>query len=647
MRKDYAYDQVNERLLEILDDLDAIVYVIDVHTYEILYINQHGKTLWGDIQGAKCWESVRRGQTGPCAKCNNHEVLNQGQTGLNKDFYLDPVNNKWLETRSHVIHWLNGRIAKLGIAMDMSERVEHEQKLLKTNQDLESALEEIISIEEELRTQYQNLERQEKKLRDSIRLQEDIIQFLPDATFVVDRQGVVLFWNRAMEEMTGIKAEEMIGKGNCEYAIPFYHSRRPILVDLILEYNESIAQSYGLSIKREGKDTLKVEDFHLNSGSSEKYLSIKASPLYNFKGEVIGAIESIRDVTSRREAETQLRFVAEHDSVTGLYNRSYFEKEIEHCEITAGIMTGLIVSDVDGLKLVNDTLGHQEGDRLLKQSAEIFQEACPPNSVITRIGGDEFCVIVRDTSVQELYATLRKIDRLIREYNNNDPIIPLSISNGIAYSDDPQENLLQLFKEAEENMYYEKLFHSQSVRSKVVDVLTKALEARDYLTEGHADRLCLIVEKIACALKMPEQKINSLRLFARFHDIGKVGISDAILFKPGKLTADQFEEMKKHSEIGYCIAQSTPDLVHISDWILKHHEWWNGNGYPFGLIGDCIPLECRILAIADAYDSMSNDRPYRKALPYPERIRELKRFAGIQFDPELVKVFLELNFTEE
>jgi len=131
-------------------------------------------------------------------------------------------------------------------------------------------------------------------------------------------------------------------------------------------------------------------------------------------------------------------------------------------------------------------------------------------------------------------------------------------------------------------------------------------------------------------------------LFARFHDLGKVGVPDHILFKEGKLTEEEYEEMKKHSEIGYRIAQTSPDFHQIADWILKHHEWWDGNGYPLGLKAGEIPLQCRMLAIADAFDAMMNDRPYRQAKTLEETIAELRRCAGTQFDPILIEHFLTI-----
>jgi len=187
-------------------------------------------------------------------------------------------------------------------------------------------------------------------------------------------------------------------------------------------------------------------------------------------------------------------------------------------------------------------------------------------------------------------------------------------------------------------MYREKLHRSQSARSAIVQTLMKALEARDHITEGHADRLQNLVVNLAMAIELPEHRINDLRLLAQFHDIGKVGIPDRILLKPGPLTTEEANEMWRHCEIGYRIAMSSPDLIPIADWILKHHEWWNGKGYPLGLKGEEIPLECRILPIVDAYDAMTSDRPYRKAMSHEKAVRELRRCAETQFDPLLVDI---------
>jgi HD-GYP domain-containing protein (c-di-GMP phosphodiesterase class II) len=171
----------------------------------------------------------------------------------------------------------------------------------------------------------------------------------------------------------------------------------------------------------------------------------------------------------------------------------------------------------------------------------------------------------------------------------------------------------------------------------------KLLEARDFITEGHAERVQCLMAKMASSLGLPKHKITELSLLSRFHDIGKVGISDQILFKKGPLTLKERKEMERHCEIGYRVARSSFDLLPIADWILKHQEWWNGKGYPLGIAGEEIPLECRILAIVDAFDAMTSDRPYRKAMSHKEAIVELQQSAGTQFDPKLVDEFIAMT----
>jgi HD-GYP domain-containing protein (c-di-GMP phosphodiesterase class II) len=199
-----------------------------------------------------------------------------------------------------------------------------------------------------------------------------------------------------------------------------------------------------------------------------------------------------------------------------------------------------------------------------------------------------------------------------------------------------------LYKEADNNMYREKLHSRQSTRRAIVQTFKKALEAKDFMTSGHMSRLRTLIATFVSTIDIPKHHAKNLLLFAQFHDIGKVGIPDSILFKPAELTPGEYTEMKRHCEIGYRIAQSSPDLAPIADLILKHHEWWNGKGYPLGLKEEEIPVGCRILAIADAYESMTSLRPYRKPMSHRDALKELKKCAGTQFNPELVDKFIQL-----
>jgi HD-GYP domain-containing protein (c-di-GMP phosphodiesterase class II) len=191
-------------------------------------------------------------------------------------------------------------------------------------------------------------------------------------------------------------------------------------------------------------------------------------------------------------------------------------------------------------------------------------------------------------------------------------------------------------------MYREKLFHTQNVRSTIVKTLINTLNTRNLIIEKHVMRLEKLLAKMAALIGLSESTTSDLILLAKFHDIGKVAISDSILFKEGPLTLEEWKEMKRHCEIGYRIALSALDLMPIADFILKHHEWWDGEGYPLGIKGEEIPIECRLLAIAEAYEAMTSIRPYRKAFSHEEAVTELSTQSGKQFDPKLSKKFLQM-----
>lgn len=372
----------------------------------------------------------------------------------------------------------------------------------------------------------------------------------------------------------------------------------------------------------------------------------KIVPIYDQAGNLVAMEGIARDVTERQRTEEKMRYLSLHDPLTGLYNRAYFEQEMNRLETDPPCSVGVIVCDVNGLKLVNDTLGHDTGDQLLVATAGVIKKAFREGDTVARIGGDEFAILLPGCSEKTVETAYHRIMDGVAGHNRAHPGLPVNISAGYSYGAGNGLNLADLFKEADNNMYREKLYRSRSARSAIVQTLMKALEARDFITEGHADRLQNLVIELARAIGLSEHRLTELRLLAQFHDLGKVGIPDRILFKPGPLTAEEAEEMKRHCEIGHRIALTAHDLVAVADWILKHHEWWNGKGYPLGISGEEIPLECRILAIADAYDAMTSDRPYRKARSHAEALRELQKCAGTQFDPYLVRKFVELMGTK-
>ena len=191
-------------------------------------------------------------------------------------------------------------------------------------------------------------------------------------------------------------------------------------------------------------------------------------------------------------------------------------------------------------------------------------------------------------------------------------------------------------------MYREKLRHRKAYYDDLSHALTKLLFTRHFYVNGNIPRLQELVGRMAEALGLPEDQQAALQLLARFHNIGMVGIPDEILLKKEPLATQERLKLEQHPESGYRIARSSPELMLVADLILAHHEWWDGGGYPSGLAGLDIPLEARILTLADAYNAMTTERPYGNALSHEAAVAEIERMAGRQFDPELAALFVSL-----
>jgi len=296
---------------------------------------------------------------------------------------------------------------------------------------------------------------------------------------------------------------------------------------------------------------------------------------------------------------------------------------------------GLIIGDVNGLKLINDAVGHLEGDQVLIKAAEIFRNACRQEDIISRWGGDEFIVLLPRCDSESTARVFKRISDSFISLNSL-PVL-INISLGMAIKDSLERDIRDVIREAEEKMYRNKLLESRSTRSSFIHSLEKTLWERSHETQDHCQRIQEMTFRMGRVLGLTAAELDNLKLLSTLHDIGKIAIPNSILDKAGGLSPEEWETIKNHPEIGYRIALSSPELAPIAEAILHHHEWWDGSGYPFGLEGEKIPLMSRIIAITDAYDVMIHGRPYKKAIGKEEALAEIAHCSGTQFDPELIR----------
>lgn len=336
----------------------------------------------------------------------------------------------------------------------------------------------------------------------------------------------------------------------------------------------------------------------------------------------------------------RIEYLSYHDQLTGLYNRRFFEAELQRLDTGRNLPFSLAMADVNGLKLTNDAFGHAAGDQLLISVGEIFARECRADEIIARIGGDEFVILFPKTSEQDAKAIIRRIQKAI-ESVETDKIV-LSVSMGLGTKTSADQPIHEVLIRAEENMYRKKLVESQSMRNETIRVILKTLGEKSAREKEHSINVSRITRKIGQALELDRETMGELEAASLMHDIGKIAVSEAILNKAGPLTVPEREEMRKHPEVGYQVLKSADAYTALAEIVLSHHERWDGSGYPRGLKGADVPYLARIIAVADALETMTTGHRGRSAMDAQSAAAELERCAGTQFDPEIVAVAVRL-----
>lgn len=463
----------------------------------------------------------------------------------------------------------------------------------------------------------------EQTIREERNLFKTTLHSIGDGVISTDHNGNIDIMNVVAERMTGWSNEEAKG-------IPFVavfnimneYSRSKCFdpVERVLETGEVVElENNTVLVSRLGEE-IPVED--------------SAAPIRDEHGRLTGVVVVFRDCTEKREKQQKIQYLSYHDQLTGLYNRHFFEEELSRLDVERNLPFTIAMVDVNGLKLTNDAFGHGAGDMLLKKVAEVLKKECRTDDIISRIGGDEFVILLPKTSRQDAELVVRRIHKAIEHQGNANIVISISI--GLETKESSDQEIKEIFAKAEDYMYRNKITESQSMRNQTIKVIMQTLNEANKREKLHSERVSKLCRKIGEAMELDDETLRELEMTGLMHDIGKIAINNDILNKPGKLTEIEYEEIKKHPEISYHILKSADVYTRLAEHVLSHHERWDGKGYPRGISGEEIPLPARIIAVADAYEAMTASRPYKRSFSHDEAIDELKRCAGTQFDPVVI-----------
>ncbi|MDW7673399.1 MAG: diguanylate cyclase, partial [Bacillota bacterium] len=459
----------------------------------------------------------------------------------------------------------------------------------------------------------------EEKLRNSEEKFRNIFDSSSDAIIIFDLDENILEVNNVMCQRLGYERDEML-------QMTIRDIRAFGYIDLVPKQIKDI--------EKQGFDIF--ETFHATKDGG--VIPVEANvKVINYEGKP-ALLGIVRDISKRKKAEEKLKYLSFHDILTNLYNRAYFEEELIRLNTDRQLPLSLIMGDLNGLKLANDAFGHDHGDMLLKKIADILKQSCRDGDIICRWGGDEFGIILPSTTEADAKKVADRIK--INCSSSSEGSMFLSISLGTATKTEQSQDIKWVLKKAEDNMYRAKLREGEAARKDILSSLHQLLAQTTFETGEHNRRMEVLALKLGTDIGLSKGELQKLSLLASLHDIGKATITPELIMKPERLAIDEWKLMKEHSEAGFRIAQCIPEFGHVANEILAHHEHWNGQGYPKGLKGEKIPLLSRIITIVDAYEAMSNDRPYRVALSNAEVLLKLQAGAGTQFDSKLLEMFI-------
>lgn len=466
----------------------------------------------------------------------------------------------------------------------------------------------------------------EEDLARKSNLLETLFNAIGDFLFYKDLEGRYLGCNSQFAALHGRKEEDIIGM-TCH---SLYERR---VADRLMAADQEVFRQ---------AQSLRTEDWITMTGGRKVFLSTLKSPFFDAEGKLVGLIGISRDITEEKLRQTEMEFLSFHDELTGLYNLRFFDEELSRLDVERNLPISLVMGDVDGLKFVNDAFGHDSGDELLVKMADALRRGCRKEDIIARIGGDEFALILPKTPFSTAEEVIARIQHALDQEKVG--MMNVTASFGCATKTASGRSVDHVFKEAEDAMYESKLASRPALRRKAVTAVMQTLIDKCPEEREHGKRVAELVGRLAKAWKMSPDAVTDVTYAGQMHDIGKYALAASLLNSPAPLSEAEREEFRKHPETGFRILSSAYEFGRIAAFVLEHHERWDGGGYPKGLFGEKISLPARFIAVAEAFDVMTHDQPYRPARSREEALEELRLGAGKAYDPAVVEAFLKLIF---
>jgi diguanylate cyclase (GGDEF)-like protein/PAS domain S-box-containing protein len=456
-----------------------------------------------------------------------------------------------------------------------------------------------------------------------------ILDSTAEAIYGIDLEGNCTFCNNSCIKLLGYNSpEELLGKNMHQQIHHSFPDGTPFPVD-----NCRITLSM---IQGEGHES-NDEVFWRADGTS---FEVEYHSFPQIKdAQVIGSVITFLDITERKKREAAIEYLSCHDTLTGFYNRRCFEEKRPKIDVPENLPLSVIYADINGLKMTNDIFGHTAGDELIKKTSEILKQSCRETDVLTRIGGDEFIILLPRTDDENAEKILSRIRNGF--LNTRVAAIKCSISLGCDTKTKADQSLEEIMRNAEYIMYKDKALNRQSTNKDIIDTLVETLHSKSASEKLHSIIVSELCGKVGSALHLPEPEISKLERAGYLHDIGKITLEESILSKEF-LTEEEMAKMRQHSVVGYRILNLFDDTLDLAEYVYSHHERWDGSGYPGGLKGEQIPLISRIISIAETYERVLN----RGELDIEERkkaaLMTIKEGAGTQFDPQIAELFVEM-----